>query len=71
MLSPLMEAISDDEIKMETFLPTHVNRNKALLQNALEWIKIGWFVGLTAENTQKHPSVFWNPSIIFYQMTLI
>ncbi len=53
MLSPLMEAVSDDEIKIESFLPTHVNRNKDLLRNALEWIKMGGFVDITAEDTSK------------------
>jgi beta-aspartyl-dipeptidase (metallo-type) len=53
MLSPLIEAVSDDEIKIESFLPTHVNRNMLLLQNALEWIKMGGFVDITAEDTSK------------------
>lgn len=48
MLFPLIEAVSDDEIEVESFLPTHVNRNKKLLENALEWMKIGGFVDLTA-----------------------
>ncbi len=59
MLMPLIEAISDDEIGIESFLPTHVNRNKDLLRNALEWIKMGGFVDITAEDTSKEAiSVF-------------
>ncbi len=48
MLSPLMEAISDDEVQITSFLPTHVNRNSRLLEAAAEWMKRGGFVDLTA-----------------------
>ncbi len=47
-LSPLFEAVEDDEIKITSFLPTHVNRSYDLLKDAARWIRIGGFVDLTA-----------------------
>ncbi len=52
MLSPLMEAVSDDEIKITTFLPTHVNRNMELLEDAAKWMKMGGYVDLTAGDSE-------------------
>jgi beta-aspartyl-dipeptidase (metallo-type) len=51
MLSPLIEAVSDDEISINIFLPTHINRNRKLLENGAEWMKMGGFVDLTADTT--------------------
>ncbi len=50
MLAPLIEAISDDEVQVTSFLPTHVNRNSRLLEDAAKWMKMGGYVDLTAGN---------------------
>ncbi len=47
-LSPLFEAVEDDEVQITSFLPTHVNRNYDLLKDAARWIRMGGFVDLTA-----------------------
>ena len=47
-LSPLFEAVEDDEIEITSFLPTHVNRSYDLLKDAAQWIRMGGFVDLTA-----------------------
>ncbi len=47
-LSLLFRATAEEEVEVGIFIPTHVNRNWELLKDALEWIRKGGYVDLTA-----------------------
>ena len=47
-LSKLFRALKESEVPLSTFLPTHVARNSALLEEAIEWIKAGGQADFTA-----------------------
>ena len=50
-LSKLFRALKESEVPLGTFLPTHVARNSALLEEAIEWIKAGGQADFTAGET--------------------
>ena len=50
-LSKLFRAAREAEVPLSTFLPTHVARNSALLEEAIEWIKAGGQADFTAGET--------------------
>ena len=50
-LSKLFRALKESEVPLSTFLPTHVARNSALLEEAIEWIKAGGQADFTAGET--------------------
>jgi beta-aspartyl-dipeptidase (metallo-type) len=47
-LDMLFEIIDDGEIPITQFIPTHVNRNPALMQQAIEWGKRGGHIDVTS-----------------------
>jgi beta-aspartyl-dipeptidase (metallo-type) len=47
-LEMLFRLVRETEIPPTQVIPTHVNRNRALLEESLEWLKLGGFVDLTA-----------------------
>ena len=50
-LSKLFRALKESEVPLSTFLPTHVARNSALLEEAIEWIKAEGQADFTAGET--------------------
>ena len=47
-LAPLISLIEESEFPMEMFVPTHMNRNRLLLEEAAGYARGGGFVDLTA-----------------------
>jgi beta-aspartyl-dipeptidase (metallo-type) len=45
-----MEAVHNSEIPIAQFLPTHVNRTPALLQQGVAYVKEGGYIDLTAHS---------------------
>lgn len=48
MLAKLFRAARESEVPLSTFLPTHVARNSALLEETVRWIKAGGQADFTA-----------------------
>ncbi len=48
MLEPLHEVVAQTEIPRRQFMPTHINRNQALLEDAMGWARAGGFIDFTA-----------------------
>ncbi|HWQ78770.1 MAG TPA: beta-aspartyl-peptidase [Anaerovoracaceae bacterium] len=55
MLEIILNAVENTEIPLTQFLPTHVNRNKALFEESIRYAKAGGYIDLTASNDP----VFW------------
>jgi beta-aspartyl-dipeptidase (metallo-type) len=47
-LSPLMKALDESDLPLEMFIPTHMNRNPALFRQAVDYVKTGGRIDLTA-----------------------
>jgi beta-aspartyl-dipeptidase (metallo-type) len=47
-LAMLWKILDETEIPATQFIPTHINRNKALFNEGIEWAKAGGFVDFTA-----------------------
>lgn len=57
-LMPLLKLIEESDFPVEMFVPTHINRNKTLFEQGMEYVKRGGFIDLTAgEKTGKGYSV--------------
>jgi len=50
-LAPLRDAIDGSDLSKATFYPTHVNRSRALLNEAAAWAQGGGFVDITVSTT--------------------
>jgi beta-aspartyl-dipeptidase (metallo-type) len=48
---PLKEALAGSDLPADTFYPTHVNRNSALLKEAADFARNGAWVDITASTT--------------------
>lgn len=48
MLAPLREAIKQSDVPITQFLPTHMERNKRLLEDGLCWVGEGGYIDFTA-----------------------
>eukprot|EP00899_Mesostigma_viride_P019257 jgi/Mesvir1/27332/Mv07148-RA.1 len=46
-LAPLRDAVHKYGVPITTFLPTHVSRNKELLQDGIEWVSEGGYIDIT------------------------
>jgi len=46
-LGPIIEAVEDSELPIQTFAPTHINRNESLLAEGFEFLKKGGIIDLT------------------------
>lgn len=51
----LFEITEDGEIPKTQFLPTHVNRNKHLFAESIEWAKQGGYMDITSGIDPSHP----------------
>lgn len=47
-LIPLLKLLQDSDLPMEMFVPTHINRNRHLFQQAVEYALGGGYIDLTA-----------------------
>jgi len=45
---PIIEAVNTSDIPIRQFIPTHVNRNKALFEQAVDWLTNGGYIDITA-----------------------
>ncbi|MEE4204108.1 MAG: beta-aspartyl-peptidase [Halieaceae bacterium] len=50
-LALLREAIEGSDLPASVFYPTHINRSQALLDEAIEWARLGGFVDITVSTT--------------------
>ena len=50
-LQPMQAALEDSDLPGHAFYPTHVNRNSALLEQAIAFAREGGFVDITASST--------------------
>ncbi|MDD5092039.1 MAG: beta-aspartyl-peptidase [Candidatus Wallbacteria bacterium] len=48
-LEKLEWIVTHTEIRADQFLPTHINRNRNLLEAGLEWVRNGGYIDLTAD----------------------
>ena len=49
-LAPIRDALSTSDLPITSFLPTHVNRNQALLDEAIEFAKEGGCIDITVSS---------------------
>jgi beta-aspartyl-dipeptidase (metallo-type) len=49
MLEPLIRIVQETEIPIGQFLPTHLSRNQELLENAIEFARLGGFIDFTVK----------------------
>ncbi|GMG87580.1 beta-aspartyl-peptidase [Biformimicrobium ophioploci] len=50
-LDPLFDALEHSDLPAEQFYPTHINRNRALLAQGIEFAKSGGYIDFTASTT--------------------
>ncbi|KNY28722.1 beta-aspartyl-peptidase [Pseudobacteroides cellulosolvens] len=50
-IKPLKDLLNDSEFPIDMFVPTHINRNKMLFEQGLEYLKTGGNIDLTAGST--------------------
>jgi beta-aspartyl-dipeptidase (metallo-type) len=55
MFEMILNAVDNTEIPVAQFLPTHVNRNRALFEEGIRYAKAGGYIDLTTSNDP----VFW------------
>lgn len=55
MLDLILNTVENTEIPITQFLPTHINRNKALFEEGIRYAKRGGYIDLTASSDP----VFW------------
>lgn len=53
-LTPLFELVEKSDFPIGMFVPTHLNRNKALYEQALEYGRLGGYMDLTAGETSEN-----------------
>lgn len=46
-LSQVINVIKNSEIPIKHFMPTHINRNQEIFENAIDFIKLGGYVDIT------------------------
>ena len=47
-LAPLREALAASDVPIAQFLPTHMERSEALVDEGLEWLRAGGSIDFTA-----------------------
>jgi beta-aspartyl-dipeptidase (metallo-type) len=53
-LEPVIRIVKETEIPIGQFLPTHVNRNQALMEHAIEFARMGGNIDITAGGKDLH-----------------
>ncbi|MGE5631672.1 MAG: beta-aspartyl-peptidase [Caulobacteraceae bacterium] len=48
-IKPIVEIVKTSDIPIKQFVPTHINRAKHLMEQSVEYIKMGGFVDLTCD----------------------
>ncbi len=72
-IEPLFEIVQNTEIPINHLYPTHINRNKDLLEQGIEFAKLGGVVDFTTSSTSKDPDELkaYNALIRYYEAGLI
>mmetsp|Transcript_33265 Transcript_33265/g.74560 ORF Transcript_33265/g.74560 Transcript_33265/m.74560 type:complete len:220 (-) Transcript_33265:10-669(-) len=52
LLHPLWQAMKESDIPITTFLPTHMERSEALIEDGAKWIRKGGYVDLTCRTVK-------------------
>ena len=55
MLDPILRIVEETEIPIGQFLPTHLNRELPLFQQAIRFAKMGGNIDLTAKGPERNP----------------
>lgn len=66
-IEPLFRIVEDSEIPFENLLPTHINRNKKLFEQSIEYAKNGGFVDITTSIKHEGDDAI-NPGEAYKQM---
>lgn len=53
LLTPILELIDRTEIPIQQFIPTHMARNKKILEAGLEYANLGGVIDITASSTKE------------------
>ena len=53
-LDPVIRVVKETEIPIGQFLPTHLNRTRALMEHAIEFAKMGGNIDITATGKELH-----------------
>jgi beta-aspartyl-dipeptidase (metallo-type) len=40
LLAPLWQAVKETQVPISTFLPTHMERSEALIEDGAKWVKV-------------------------------
>jgi len=55
-LKPIMQVFRETSLPITQFYPTHVNRNAALFKQAMDFVKMGGYIDLTAGIEPQNPA---------------
>ena len=47
LLGPLWDVVNNSQIPIQTFLPTHMERSEALIEDGVKWVKAGGYLDFT------------------------
>ena len=47
LLGPLWRVVKETQVPIQTFLPTHMERSEALINDGANWVKAGGYVDFT------------------------
>lgn len=53
LLTPVLDLVQKTDIPIKQFIPTHMARNKKLLDSAIEYSKLGGLIDITASSTKE------------------
>jgi len=63
-LGPLRDVVQQTDVPITQFLPTHMGRSRAKLQQALEWLRMGGYVDITTSGRPPVPSPSDDPEFV-------
>lgn len=47
LLGPLWQVVNESQVPIQTFLPTHMERSEALIEDGAKWVKAGGYIDFT------------------------
>ncbi len=67
LLGPLWKVVKETQIPIQTFLPTHMERSEALINDGVNWVKAGGYVDFSCRTLKVSPP----PSVcVFLSLSL-
>jgi beta-aspartyl-dipeptidase (metallo-type) len=65
-IKPLMEIATKSEIPIKQFMPTHINRIHHLIEQSIDFLKMGGYVDLTSDfhKTEENPHIYSIPDAL-------